>query len=82
MQRKKYQGTTEDFEAKLSRVMKRLGVEHYDYNNQTKDSLADRGCPSCGEYISWDALNDPLEYAPPFCKHCGQALDWSKEARP
>ena len=45
----------------------------------TKDSLADRGCPSCGEYISWDALNDPLEYAPSFCKHCGQALDWSRE---
>lgn len=47
----------------------------------TKDSLADRGCPSCGEYISWDALNDPLEYAPQFCKHCGQALDWSQEKR-
>lgn len=46
----------------------------------TKDSLADRGCPSCGEYINWDALNDPLEYAPLFCKHCGQALDWSREA--
>ena len=46
---------------------------------EAAESLADRGCPSCGEYISWDALNDPLEYAPSFCKHCGQALDWSRE---
>lgn len=47
----------------------------------TKDSLADRGCPACGAYINWDAMNDPLEYAPRHCKNCGQALDWSQEGK-
>lgn len=46
-----------------------------------RDSLADRACPACGAYIPWDALNEPVEYAPPFCKNCGQALDWSKEGQ-
>lgn len=45
-----------------------------------KDSLADRGCPICNAYIPFDALNDRIEDAPPFCKMCGQALDWSEEA--
>lgn len=41
-----------------------------------RDSLADRACPSCDAYIPFDALNDRIEDAPKFCKHCGQALDW------
>lgn len=42
-----------------------------------KDSLADWDCPYCGAYLPFDALNDSIEYAPKFCKHCGQAIDWS-----
>ena len=30
-------------------------------------------CPVCDEYIA----NRYAEYKPPFCEHCGQALDWS-----
>ena len=41
-----------------------------------RDSLADRACPSCDAYIPFDALNDRIDDAPLFCKHCGQALDW------
>lgn len=43
------------------------------------DRLADRACPACYEYIPFDALNDRLCDEPNFCKHCGQALDWSTE---
>lgn len=43
-----------------------------------RDSLADRACPNCNAYIPFDALNDRIEDAPNFCKHCGQALDWGK----
>ena len=32
-------------------------------------------CPVCDEYIA----NRYAEYKPPFCEHCGQALDWSEE---
>ncbi len=32
-------------------------------------------CPICDEYIA----NRYAEYKPPFCKHCGQAIDWSAE---
>lgn len=46
-----------------------------------KDKLADRSCPACGAYINWDALNDPINYAPEFCKSCGQRFDWSKEEK-
>lgn len=46
-----------------------------------KDSLADRSCPNCDAYISWDALNDPIRDAPHHCKNCGQAFDWSKEPK-
>ena len=28
-------------------------------------------CPACG----WAVIGQP--YEPDFCKHCGQALDWS-----
>lgn len=41
-----------------------------------KESLADRACPACDAYISFDALNDNIEDAPKFCKNCGQAFDW------
>lgn len=44
-----------------------------------RDSLADRACPVCDAYIPFDALNDDIAYAPKFCKHCGQALDWGKD---
>ena len=44
-----------------------------------KESLADYMCPMCGAGLSFDALNDPIEYAPKFCSNCGQKLDWSKE---
>lgn len=44
-----------------------------------RDSLADRACPACCEYIPFDALNDPLHHAPNYCKHCGQALDWEDD---
>lgn len=44
-----------------------------------KESLADRNCPVCGAGINWDALNDPLEYAPDFCTACGQRFDWGEE---
>lgn len=47
----------------------------------TKDSLSERGCPACGAYISWDALNDPISYVPAFCKDCGQRFDWSGEEK-
>ena len=43
-----------------------------------KDSLADWDCPYCGAYLPYDALNDPIEDAPKFCKNCGQAIDWSE----
>lgn len=45
------------------------------------ESLADRNCPVCGSGIPWDALNDSIEDAPRFCQHCGQAFDWSQEAK-
>ena len=44
-----------------------------------KESLADYMCPMCGAGLSFDALNDPIEYAPNFCSNCGKKLDWSKE---
>lgn len=44
-----------------------------------KESLADRDCPSCGAYINFDALNDRVEDAPPYCAWCGQALDWRED---
>lgn len=44
-----------------------------------RDSLADRGCPNCNAYISWDALNDPITEAPSHCKCCGQTFDWNNE---
>lgn len=44
-----------------------------------KDSLSERGCPACGAHIPWDALNEPVEHAPAFCKNCGQRFDWSSE---
>lgn len=43
------------------------------------DSLADRACPNCDAYISWDALNEPVNQAPMYCKACGQSFDWSQE---
>lgn len=43
------------------------------------ESLADCNCPVCGCGISWDGLNDPLNYAPKFCDECGQRFDWSEE---
>lgn len=46
-----------------------------------KESLADRNCARCGAGISWDALNDPMEYAPAFCSNCGQRIDWSEEEK-
>lgn len=42
-----------------------------------KDSLADWDCPYCGAYLPFDALNDPIDDAPRFCKQCGQSIDWS-----
>lgn len=30
-------------------------------------------CANCGEYVS----NLYAEYKPPYCKQCGQAIDWS-----
>lgn len=45
------------------------------------ESLADRNCPVCGAGIPWDALNDSINDAPPFCQNCGQAFDWSKEPK-
>lgn len=42
-----------------------------------KESLADALCPICHYYISFDMLNDDFKYAPKYCHHCGQALDWS-----
>jgi len=42
-------------------------------------SAQDRFCPTCGTYISWDGLNEPLNRAPKFCRECGQAFDWGTE---
>ena len=44
-----------------------------------KDKLAERSCPRCFAYIPFDALNDPISYAPKFCNQCGQAFDWQEE---
>jgi DNA repair exonuclease SbcCD ATPase subunit len=44
-----------------------------------KESLADRGCPVCGAYISYDALNEDIKEAPKFCTECGCKFDWSDE---
>lgn len=46
-----------------------------------KDKLSDRSCPTCGAYINWDALNDPISYVPEFCKCCGQRFDWRTEKK-
>lgn len=43
-----------------------------------RESLADRSCPVCEAYITFDALNENIEDAPYYCKHCGQALEWEE----
>ena len=41
------------------------------------ESRQDKFCPVCGAYLSFDALNEPIEEAPNYCSSCGQRIDWS-----
>lgn len=69
MTRKKYQGTTEDFEAKLARVMERLGVEHYDYNwSQSRDG------GSCYVEMRYNGRAYRFENSAKKSEACGRGL--------
>lgn len=35
-----------------------------------------RSCPTCGVYISFDALNQSIKEAPEYCSACGQKFLW------
>lgn len=62
-------------------VLEGLIKEHFAKETPVKplnESKQDKLCPSCGAYISFDALNDQIEYAPTYCSNCGQKLDWSE----
>ena len=54
--------------------------EVYNKENAVKpfdESKQDKLCPKCGAGIIFDALNDPIEEAPKYCRNCGQKFDWS-----
>lgn len=37
-------------------------------------------CPSCGNYIvEFRDYKNNKNFGSPFCKYCGQAIDWSEE---
>lgn len=43
------------------------------------ESLVYKLCPTCEAYLNFDALNDPVKYAPKYCSNCGQRIDWGKD---
>ena len=59
------------YSAAIDALNKQIGRRPY------KESIADCGCPACGAYITFDALNSPAADAPAYCNACGQRLDWA-----
>ena len=61
-------------------LLDKLIAEYFKKEKAVKpfdESKQDKLCPKCGAYISFDALNQPIEEAPNYCRNCGQKFDWS-----
>ena len=67
----------------LEKQIPKKSVEGYVFNEWLREKLLKRNpnrafakgacCPNCGRHIS------DYECELPFCRWCGQAIDWSKE---
>ena len=73
----------------LEKQIPKKPVEGYVFNEWLRERLMEkqpnkvnvRGscCPSCGKYIGEGEIILKKKNGYPFCKWCGQALDWSEE---
>lgn len=59
----------------IEALEKQIPNKPYDVDEKGNDDFYYLGfmCPSCNEAVVWQP------YRPKFCKHCGQAIDWSGE---
>ncbi len=71
MTHKKYSGSLEEFEAKLARVMDRLGVEKYDYNWSQS-----RGGGSCYVEMLYKGSTYRFENTAQKSAECGRGLTY------
>ena len=70
---KQYRGTTEDFEAKLARVMARLGVDEDHYQSNWTSG---KGGASCWVEMQYAGSVYRFENSTEKSRQCGRNLVW------
>lgn len=61
------------FQSAIEALEKQIPKKYEIWNGQCS-------CPNCKKLFgSYDTLKTLIKWEMPYCKYCGQALDWSEE---